>query len=373
MYDDGFGYNDGMQDIGYGMGMDMTDPFSQDTVPYERMLELGFENIVLDTRRNVLMATGKLSNKSFEMCGVWNYKLRQDILYADKIIKGLIPVDNKQDLKKHLQKMNFTRKISMADLATSISPHNELKGIVKGLPQKSLFGIYNTDDTPEGVDIDTLSPRYITIWSDKYYKINAKQSRKLFRVRDLLHNRIKYYDSIESIEKSIKENEAAYKIERVAELLNVQTVNGKKMVAVVIHRDYCRIRGRYMIVASFKAPDQHLGCYELLSLGGTTVYVFAKQVKFNQKADVKYSTGAERVYYIGCDEDKLDEMLEITTNQVYQKIKGVYSEKYEATTEFIPLEPWVIDKDRSGDEEGGDEGEGTGSSSSTDTSNFDLW
>ena len=367
MFDDNFGYD-------MNMPNQMMDYDSSDVVPYERMLELGFEPIVMETRSMVLANTGKLSNKSFEMCGVWDYRLRQDILYADKIIRGIIPVDNKIDLKKHLQKMNFTRKISMADLTTSISPHNELKAIIRGLPMKSLFGIYNTDDNPEGVDIDTLTSKYITIWSEKYFKIGAKQSKKLYRVRDLLNSRFKYYDSLESIEKTIRDNETTYKIERIAELQNVQTINGKKMVSVVIHRDYCRVRGRYMIVASFRAPDAHLGCYELISLGGTTVYVFARQVKFNQKADVKYSTGQERVYYIGCDSEQLDEQLEQVTTQVYQKIQGVYSEKIEATAEFISVEPWSMNEGpTSTSGENGEDTQATVSNSGQANSYDDDW
>lgn len=324
--------------------LNSADSMSNDIVPYDRMIELGFEPIVMETRAAILQNYGKLSTKAFEMFGVWNYKLRQDIIYADKIIKGIISVDNKIDLKKHLQKMNFERKINMADLATSVSPKNELKAIIKGLPMKSLFGIYNTNNAVNYVDVETITNKYITILSEKYYRIGVKQSKCLYRVKDLINNKQKYYDSHDKIEKNILNNQAAYKIEKVAELLNVETYGTKKLVSVVIHRDYCRLLGRYMIVASLKAPDLHLGAYELISLGATTVYVFARQVKFNQKADIKYSTGSERVYYIGFEEDKLDEMLLTITNQVYQKIKGVYSEKIEATTDFVSIEPWITDK-----------------------------
>lgn len=346
------------------------DPMGSDVVPYERMIELGFEPIVMQTRETILMNYGKLSSKAFEMFGVWDYKLRQDILYADKIIKGIVPVENKVDLKKHLQKMNYDRKISIADLASSISPKNELKAIIRGLPKNSVFGIYNTDDTEEGyVTIETLTSKYITIYSEKYYKIGAKQSRCLYRVKDLLQNRIKYYESRDKIEKNILDNPLTFKVEKIAELLNVQTIGGKKVVAVVIHRDYCRILGRYMIAASLKAPDLHLGAYELLALGGTSVFVFAKQVKYNQKADIKYSTGTERVYHIGHEGDKLDEMLDTVTKQVYQKIRGVYSEKLDATVEFVPIEPWVTDKanEQDGDSnETNSEGQSTAGQAITD-------
>lgn len=337
---------------GMSQGIDSLDPMSSDIVPNERMLELGFEPVVMQTRQMILQNYGKLSSKAFELFGIWDYKLRQDILYADKIIKGIIPVENKVDLKKHLQKMNYDRKISIADLASSIAPRNELKAIIKGLPQKSLFGIYNTGDSVDSyVEVDSITNKYITIYSEKYYKITAKQSKCLYRVKDLVNNRIKYYESRDKIEKEIIDNPMTYKVEKVAELLNVQTIGGKKVVSVVIHRDYCRLLGRYMIAASLKAPDLHLGAYELLSLGGTAVYVFARQVKYNQKADVKYSTGTERIYYIGHDGDKLDEMLTSVTNQVYQKVRGVYSEKLDATVDFVPIEPWVLEKNTEQDGE----------------------
>ena len=342
-------------------------PFISDIISYDRMLELGFEPVVLQTRDNILNTYGKLTAKGFEMCGVYNAKLKQDVLYADKIIRGLIPVDNKVDLKKHLQKMGFDRKISVADLATSITPKNELLAIVRGLPAKSIFGIYNTE---EGATqkVDTITSKYVTILSDKYYKINARQSKKLFRVKDLINNRIKYYDAYEDIERYILDNPQNYAITRVAELQHVQTVGSEKMVSVILHRDYCRLLGRFMIVASLKAPDLHLGAYELLTLGGTTVYVFAKQVKFNQRADIKYSTGSERVYYIGTDESEIEEKLIAITNQVKQKVKGVYAEEHPATAQFVAIEPWQIDKDTAGEGEGNTEGNEV--TSQTDNTDF---
>ncbi len=377
MYGDmGYGYMqpDMMDDMQQGYTEDI-DPMSSDVVPYERMIELGFEPVVMQTREMILQNYGKLSSKAFEMFGVWNYKLRQDILYADKIIRGTVPVDNKIDLKKHLQKMNFDRKISIADLASSITPRNELKAIIKGLPQKSLFGIYNTDNSEQGyVEVESITSKYITIFSEKYYKIGAKQSKVLYRVKDLIHNKIKYYESRDQMERNILDNPLTFKVEKVAELLNVQTIGGKKLVSVVIHRDYCRLLGRYMIAASLKAPDLHLGAYELLGLGGTTVFVFAKQVKYNQKADIKYSTGTERVYYIGHEGDKLDEMLTGVTNQVYQKVRGVYSEKLDATVDFVPIEPWIADKNTEQDGENYDtNGEGTATTSANPAITNDDW
>lgn len=350
------------------------DPFGSDIVPHERMIELGFEPIVMQTRETILTHYGKLSAKAFEMFGVWDFKLRQDILYADKIIKGIIPVENKVDLKKHLQKMNYDRKISIADLASSISPKNELKVIIKGLPKNSIFGIYNTDEnTLDYADVETITSKHITIYSEKYYKIGAKQSKALYRVKDMLNNKIKYYESRDKIEKNILDNPLTFKIEKVAELLNVQTIGGKKMVAVVIHRDYCRLLGRYMIAASLKAPDLHLGAYELLGLGGTSVFVFAKQVKFNQKADIKYSTGTERVYHIGYEADKLEEMLVAVTNQVYQKIRGVYSEKLEATLEFTQIEPWSNDRENEQNGEHNETGSNEATPISTQNTADDDW
>lgn len=352
---------DGMQQ-GYYQDMD---PMASDVVPYERMIELGFEPIVMQTRTMILQNYGKLSSKAFEMFGVWDYKLRQDILYADKIIKGIILIENKADLKKHLQKMNYSRKISIADLASSISPKNELKAIIKGLPKNSLFGIYNTGDSlSDFVDVESITDKYITIYSEKYYKIGAKQSKALYRVKDLINSRVKYYESRDQIEKTILDNPMTYKVEKIAELLNVQAVGGKRVVSVVIHRDYCRLLGRYMIAASLKAPDLHLGTYELLALGGTSVFVFAKQVKYNQKANIRYSTGTERVYYIGHNSEKLDEMLTAVTNQVYQKIRGVYSEKLDATVDFVSIEPWGVNKDTEQNGENNDTGyDGTQTSS----------
>lgn len=367
MYDDidyDYASQDMMDGMQQGYYQDM-DPMASDVVPYERMIELGFEPIVMQTRTMILQNYGKLSSKAFEMFGVWDYKLRQDILYADKIIKGIILIENKADLKKHLQKMNYSRKISIADLASSISPKNELKAIIKGLPKNSLFGIYNTGDSlSDFVDVESITDKYITIYSEKYYKIGAKQSKALYRVKDLINSRVKYYESRDQIEKTILDNPMTYKVEKIAELLNVQAVGGKRVVSVVIHRDYCRLLGRYMIAASLKAPDLHLGAYELLALGGTSVFVFAKQVKYNQKANIRYSTGTERVYYIGHNSEKLDEMLTAVTNQVYQKIRGVYSEKLDATVDFVSIEPWGVNKDTEQNGENNDTGyDGTQTSS----------
>lgn len=317
------------------------DPFANDVVDYDKMKSLGFEDIVLSNRNTILQMYGKLTNKTFYMCGVTNPQLKQDILYADKIIRGLVPIDTKEDLKKHLQKMHFASKVSIGALGSSISPKNELKVIVRGLPQKSLFGIYNSE---EPVTADTVTSKYVTIYSDKYYKIKAYESKQLFKVKDLLNNKSKYYKRREEIEKNILDNPNTFKVEKVAELLDMHTFEGTKKIAVLIHRDFCRVLGRYMIVASLRTPDLHLGAYELLSKGGTSVFVFAKQIKVGAKAEIKYASGTERVYFIGTKYDDIETNLARVTNQVSQAIGGhFYSEKLEATTEFIPIEPWETD------------------------------
>lgn len=337
MYDE-YGYMDnGMEQVGM-----MEDPYASDVVDYNRMLELGFEQVVLQTRDLILQSYGKLTSKGFQMCGVYDARLKQDVIYADKIIRGVIPIENKADLKKHLLKMNYSRKISVADLATSITPKNDLLAYVRGLPAKSIFGIYNTTDNDEYHMVDTISPKYVTILSEKYYKMTARQSKELYRVQDLVHKRVKYYEVHKDIERFILDNPQEYAVNKVAEIQHVQTVGNVKKVSVILHRDYCRLLGRFMIAASLRAPDLHLGAYELLTLGGTTVYVFARQVKFNQKANIKYSTGSERVYYIGTNESEIEEKLIAITNQVKQKVKGVYAEEIPATSQFVAIEPWEI-------------------------------
>ena len=313
-----------------------------DVVDFNRMIQLGFEPVVMQTREMILNAFGKLTTGNFDKACVYDYKLRQDILYADKIMKGIVPVETKEDIKKHLLKMKFAPKTGIYDLANSLtSPKNELKAIIKGLPvnKDCIFSIYNTPkDTC--ITLDNISPKYATFYSERYMQVRNDQSRELYRVKDMMNNRFKFYYHESDIESTVKSNTDLYKVEKVAEMLGITTIGGKKVVQIRLHHDFYRILGRYMIVASLKAPDNHLGGYELLSLGGTSVYVFARQVKFGQKADVKFSTGAERVYCIDCSEANLKKNLLTVAMQIKQKIRSVYEEEIPATLEFKTLEPY---------------------------------
>lgn len=119
------------------------------------------------------------------------------------------------------------------------------------------------------------------------------------------------------------------KIPNVIEVLEEKQPNGFPILA--IDKDYCKVCNRYIIVASLKRPEFHLGMVEIMAIEGTLVYVYAQNM--GTKPNVSYQGGTTRIYDYGYKVDEIKSKIEKVAQGVYRCVKGIdmdFEQDYEA-------------------------------------------
>jgi hypothetical protein len=130
------------------------------------------------------------------------------------------------------------------------------------------------------------------------------------------------------------------KIDGVLEVLSA-IPDGSAEIALNVsdcgNRSYCRICGSYVIVASLRQPQAHLGARRIICAEGTRVFVYA----FNNgtKDSVSHLGGTSRVYAFGVFPSEITPKLDAETVKIYKAVYGVMCSNIPANSEFTPLAP----------------------------------
>ena len=309
------------------------------------LVKLGFTYDEICLYNMCMQAYGKVTSQLLTKEGV-AYNIAHNINYMKDIIEGKVTVSSEDELIKHLKKMNLSnKKVGMWDLVASKEIKPKRKCLVAGMPVNTPFVLYNSGKEKTLRQVTDVTGSFVTIASDIIPKLPYGDSKKLVRLTDMRENKMKYYRDYESIPKQFKEDEGRYKTQTVAEILETDG----KHILVKIHRDYVRICGRYIIVASLRVPDNHLGMINIITLDGTRVYVYAKQASFGDQ--LKYSKASERIYDYGFDINEIQGKLMNWGGIIYKKVGGVYANNVPATAVFQVIEDYVeIDETVSGND-----------------------
>lgn len=89
---------------------------------------------------------------------------------------------------------------------------------------------------------------------------------------------------------------------------------------------------RYVVVASFREPREHIGMQKIITAGGTVVYVYARQEKGSVSST--YYKANQREYKWGFNKDLIATDLADVANFIYHSVYGVYREIEEPNREF---------------------------------------
>lgn len=217
-------------------------------------------------------------------------------------------------------------------------------------------------------DVLNVTGLYITFKSRRVPKLAYGDTKKLVRVVDLYENASGYYRSIDEVPKSYKDDDTRYKIDTIMEILAIRPIDkelGVDEVMIKVSRDYARLLGRYMIVATLRRPENHLGMMKIITINGTRVYVVAKQASWGEL--VKYSSATERIYEIGFEKSTIESRLYEWGKYIFQKLYGFYFEFVGPTMDFVAVDDYVskidemvtdVDDRPEGDESSTDYSEG---------------
>ena len=126
-------------------------------------------------------------------------------------------------------------------------------------------------------------------------------------------------------------------------------IKGKKQngnVVVTFHSGYARLCNRFIVVASLRRPEFHLGMYEMLCFEGSKIYIFATNM--GTREQVRYKGSTQRVYEFGILPKDIKPKIMKVAKGLYQYLHGVQIEYTEPNSkyEIIPKEvPTDMDED----------------------------
>lgn len=296
------GMQNGYMQNGYGM---MQDQCGID-IDSNYLMRIGFTGDEIQMLQCILnMGGGKIKSAAFMQAGI-DHETEKKIRYMYNICSGRVVLETKQDMTKHLRKMfGQHRRISIQDLMLSQVSSVPRKAVISGIKDPT-FKIYNSKMCPVG---------------KRMYSVYDVSGSRVFMVTD---------------RKPVLKYGQSKKVPDVIEILELS--KDHKKVKIAVHKEYCRLCNRYIIVGSLRAPEMHHGMFEILCKEGTTVYVYAVTMANKRGEKPGYSGGTQRVYDYGFEPSEIDRKLMATANKLYKHLGGVMAEKVEATCDFVRID-----------------------------------
>lgn len=270
-----------MDYTGYGA---MTSAVNIDT---NRLLQLGFTKVEIQQLNYVYTSGGKFTPSALQQYG-FNYEQSKKLSYMYNICCGKVQINSKEETIRHLRRMfGSNYRISIHDLAVSK---------IAAVPRWAVVG--GIMDEP------------YNIWNSNKYK----GSSALYNVVDVSGQKV----TVETNRKPRLEYKQSKSIPGV---LDIKGVKNNGNVIVTFDKKYCKICNRFIIIASLRNPEFHLGKYEMLCFEGTRVYIYATNM--GTKENIKYSMGNQRVYDFGIYPNDIKLKVTNVAKAMYQHLHGV--------------------------------------------------
>lgn len=260
--------------------------------------QMGFTQIEITEFQRILNGGGQFTLSALQAYG-YNYEQAKRLKYLYDVCSGKVRVETQTDLIKHLKKMtNGSYKISIQDLAIS-----------------------KITEVPRVAVVHNISQAPYDVWNSKNYKDN----QAIYRVVDVSGQRI----TIETSRKPQLQYKQAKVIPGVLEIKGIKA-NGN--VVVSFDKKYCTLCNRFIIVASLKNPEFHLGKYEMICFEGTKAYVYA--LNMGTKEMVHYNSGTQRIYAYGLYPRDINQKLKSVAQAMFKQLNCVKSQYFESNSEY---------------------------------------
>ena len=283
---------------GYNRNIEQAMAVCRDT---DRLLSIGFSLKEVNTLIEILESGRKPQVQYMLNLGI-PYENARRIHYMYDIEQGKVNIETIDEISKHLKKMAGSgTKIGMADLTPSKIKSIPRKALIEGI-KDATFAVYNSSQYP-------------------YYE-------RMYNVVNISRTNV----TIETSRKPVIKYRQPKFIEGVIAIKELKD-DGK--VVVSVNKKYCKLCNRFMIVASFKRPEFHHGMVEIVCIEGTKIYVYAKTI--GPKDTIKYNMGTQRVYAYGFYGYEISSKLNLVAGEIYNKLKGQYSESYSGNQDYIAI------------------------------------
>lgn len=284
---DGFSHSHSMNNIDF-------DP--------KRLLSLGFAVPEINALEFMLKNRLVVSSNNMVRLGIQNYDNQQRLRYMYGICEGRYQVNTDDELIKHLRKINNRMpRIGMNNLKTSKISSVPMVAVVGGIKQEP-YNIWNSNNykgTEQFYVVRKVSSTNITVETPRKPQLSYKASKEI--------------DGIFRIEQNLQ--------------------NGRILVA--FNKNYCKLCNRFIVSASLRRPEFHLGMLKIICIEGTTVYVYVTSM--GTKGTVKYNMQTQRVYDYGIMPNDIKPKLMAVAKEISKNVKGIKHDYIGATADYIIL------------------------------------
>ena len=264
----------------------------------DMLARVGFTQEEIYAFKYVYNNNGKFTAQALQSYG-YTYEQAKRLHYMYRICTGQIQIYSQDQMAKHLKTMfGSAHKMNINDLAISKITNVPRAAVVMGIDQEP----YN-------------------IWNSNRYKGN----RALYKVIDATSGHI-------TIETQIKPQLRYGQSKKLPGMLEIKGIRPNGNIVVTFSSKYAALCNRFIIVASFKNPEKHLGKWEIMCYEGRRVYVYATNMGTKDK--VSYSHGNQRVYAYGLFPGDIKKKLDSVAAEIYKYVKGVSHNYTQPTVEY---------------------------------------
>jgi predicted ribosome-associated RNA-binding protein Tma20 len=305
------------------------------------LINLGFGQGEIQAYEYIYMNGGKFTPNALMSYG-YNYEQARRLAYMNKAVQGGVQINTENDMIAHYKKMTGANR---QDAKVAVYAQNLQNGyaqnysdteLVKHLKQTAGItrkitiqdlAVSNVSEVPRVAVISGITQEPFTIWNSSNYK----GTQALYRVVDVSGQKV----TVETGKKPVLKYGANKVVPGVLELKGVKQ-NGNAVV--VFDKKVCRLCNRFVIVASLKRPEFHLGCYDIICFEGTRVYVYASNM--GTRDQVRYKGGTQRVYAYGIFPGDIKGKLDNEAKKIYGNLNGVKAQYQSANEDYrvVPTE-----------------------------------
>ena len=301
-----------------------------------QLLGMGFSQLEINNFEYIYAYGGKFSPNALQQYG-YSYDQAKRIAYMYKIMQGGVNIQTEKDLITHVKKMTGTshaiakQAVYRENLSNGYGAQNysevelikhlrETNGRQRKLTIQDL-AVSNVTEVPRVAVVAGINDVPYNIWNSSNYK--GKDA--MYRVVDATSSKI----TIETAKKPKLEWGRSREVPGVLEINGVRN-NGNAVVT--FDKKYCRLCNRFVIVASLRNPEFHLGKYDMICFEGTKVYIFA--LNMGTRENLKYNMGNQRIYAYGILPNNIKSKLTSVAKSMYQQLGGVNVKYIEPNEEY---------------------------------------
>lgn len=300
------------------------------------LIGLGFTQAEINDYEYIYMNAGKFTPAALQSYG-YDFNLAKRLAYMNKALQGGVQINSEEDMINHVKKMTgasrqdakqlvYTDNLRNGYAEQNYSKEQYIKHLKETAGRVHKIGIQdlavsNVTEVPRVAVISGINQSPYNIWNSKNYQ----GKNALYKVIDVTGGKI----TVETSKKPRLEYGAPKSIPGVLEIKGVKQ-NG--MAVVTFDKSVCRLCNRYIIVASLKRPEFHLGMYEIICFEGTRVYVYATNMGVRDQ--VRYKGGTQRVYAYGIFPQDMKAKLTSVAKNMYGHLDGRKVEYIDANSSY---------------------------------------